>query len=151
MTRRKTSPGRRAALILIIAVLLAGIGYFVYEYFQVRHVVPAGNAQFSSAYVRALADVAEGTHMLQVNEEQIRQNIQAAEPYLQVCAGRRRLPDTIIVEVEERRPAAYLPYESSYLLIDINTDVLEITDNAEDLECPVVQGITVTDPVIGSR
>lgn len=149
MSGRKSSAGRRIALILAAAVLVAGLGYFVHVYFQVRHVVPAGNARFASSYIRTIADVAEGTHMLQVNEDQIRQNIQSVEPYLQVVSVQRQLPDTVVIEVVERRPAAFLPWEHQYLLIDINTDILEVLDSTDSPECPVVEGITVTDPKIG--
>ncbi|MBD5560900.1 MAG: FtsQ-type POTRA domain-containing protein [Clostridia bacterium] len=151
MSHRKSSPARRIALLLIVAVLIAGLGYFVYEYFQVRSVIPAGNARFTSAYIRAIADIAEGTHMLEVNEERVRSNVQSVEPYLQVTAVRRQLPDTVIIEVEERRPAAFLPYGNQFLLIDINTDILEITESDESVECPLVEGISVTDPQVGSE
>lgn len=151
MSKRRPSAGRRVGIILLAAVLIAGLGYFIYEYFQVRQVLPAGNARFTSAYVRAIADVAEGTHMLQVSEEQIRQNVQSVEPYLQVVSVTRRLPDTVVIEVEERRPAAFLPYENLFLLIDINTDILELADSAASPECPVVEGISVTDPHVGSE
>lgn len=151
MNKRKPSAGRRVGIILAAAVLIAGIGYFVYEYFQVRSVLTAGNARFTSAYVQTIADVAEGTHMLQVSEEQIRQNIQGAEPYLQVVSVVRRLPDTVIVEVVERRPAAFLPYSNDYLLIDISTDILEILETPDSLDCPVVEGISVENPQVGSE
>lgn len=150
MTRPRPTFGRRVVIILVIAVALAGMGYFIHEYFQVHHVVAAGNARFTSAYVEAIAGVEEGTHMLSLNTEQIRENIQRAEPYLQVTAVRRQMPDTVIIEVVERHPAAYLPYGASWLLIDINTDILEITDSTDVPECPVVEGISVENPEIGT-
>ena len=148
--RSKPGFGRRIAMIIMAAVAIAGIGYFVHEYFQVHTVLAAGNARFTSAYVEAIADVEEGTHMLSLNMEQIRQNIMEAEPYLQVVGVRRQLPDTVIIEVSERRPAAYRPYGASWLLIDINTDILEITETNTVPECPVVEGISVDNPEIGA-
>lgn len=150
MTRNKRSARGAVILIAVVAIAIAGIGYFAYAYFQVRHVEVDGNALYTGPYIAALADVPEGLHMLDVNQDSIRYQIENAEPYLQVLYIERDFPDTLVIHVAERRPVALLPYGDQYLLIDANAVALETVMDPSSLGIPIVQGISMGDVEIGS-
>lgn len=150
MAKKKRSSTATIILLVIAAVAVAGIGYFVYAHFQVRHVVAEGNAMYTGPYIAALANVPQGMHMFEVDRQAIAARIENAEPYLRVTAIERRYPDTVAITVEERRPMALLPYGNQYLLVDAEATVLETVADPESLETPVVEGISVSGAQIGA-
>lgn len=150
MAKKKRSPAASVLRLIIAAVAVAGIGYFVYAYFQVRNVVAEGNAMYTGPYIAALANVPDGTHMFEVDREAIAARIENAEPYLRVAAVERRYPDTLVIAVDERKPVALLPYGNQYLLVDSDATVLETLVDETALEPPVVEGVSVSGAEIGS-
>ncbi len=84
---------------IVLAVLIvAGLLYFAYVFFQVETINIKGNVSFDSAYIEGLAAVPTGTHMLEVDEETVKENVEK-EPYLQVVSVTKKLPKTIEIEV----------------------------------------------------
>lgn len=150
MAHKKQNSTGTIVLLVIAAVAIAGFGYFVYAYFQVRNVVAEGNALYTGPYIAALANVPERTHMFQVDRDAIATRIEGAEPYLRVTAVERRYPDTVAIQVEERRPIALLPYGSQYLLVDGQATALEAINDPDGTSIPVVEGISVSSVEIGS-
>lgn len=137
-------------MLIVAAVAVAGIGYFIYAYFQVRHVSAEGNAMYIGPYITALADVPEGTHMFQVDKDAVKNRIENAEPYLQVVSVRQQYPDTVVIQVAERRPVALLPYGAQYVLTDLGAVALETVSDPFAYDMPIVTGITVNSIEIGS-
>lgn len=150
MAQKKSSSAGKIVLLIVVAVLFAGLGYFIYVYFQVHHVTSEGNAMYTSPYIAALANVPEGTHMFEVDSDAIISRIESAEPYLEVTGISRKYPDTLVIAVRERRPMALLPYANQYLLTDGQGTALETVNDPELVEMPVVEGIGVTGVEIGS-
>ena len=54
------------------------------------------------------------------------------------------LPDEVIIVLEERVPAAAVPYLSSYLIIDCNGFILDIVKQSQGVSLPVLEGIHVS-------
>lgn len=149
MNHKNQGSGRTILAVLLTAVAITGIGYFVYAFFKVRHVQAAGNAFYTAEYVSALAGVPEETHMFAVDAGSIEKNIEGAEPYLHVIAVTRTYPDTVTVKVEERRPEAILSYNGQYLLVDLDGVVLETIADRSVTDRPLVEGIGVAGVVMG--
>jgi len=147
--QHKRSVGKTILAVVLIILLLAGAGYFVYVYFQVENVDVKGNASYDASYIVKLADVPPKTHMFMVDTEKIKENIET-EPYLQVDGIAKSYPKTLVITVTERVPKALILYADKYLLVDGSANVLEILDAPpEQQQYPVVSGITINSVNLG--
>ncbi len=146
--QRKSNVGKIILAVVLIILLLAGAGYFVYVYFQVEDVTVKGTAKYDTSYVVKLADVPPKTHMFMVDSDKIKENIET-QPYLQVDGIAKSYPKTLVITVSEREPKALILYADKYLLVDGSANVLEILDAPPEQQYPVVSGITIDSVNLG--
>ncbi|RRO16083.1 FtsQ-type POTRA domain-containing protein [Saccharopolyspora rhizosphaerae] len=121
--RRSAPPApawRRFLLPGLLAVATTG---FLVAYFSpllgVRSVQVEGNDSLPAQEVVRAAEVAEGTPMLQVDPEQIREHLRALA---EVADARAVLdwPSTVRIQVTERTPAAYFRATDGVRLLDVS-------------------------------
>ena len=150
---RKKKGGSKTVLVIVaVALVIAGLCYFSYAYFQAEELVVIGNGKYTEVYIRGLAAIAPNSHMFTLDTDAIGARIEDAEPYLEVLAVRKELPRKVVVEVRERQPKALLPYSQNYLLTDKEAVVLEmVTTVPEDGAYPVVEGITLSAASLGRQ
>lgn len=146
--QHKRSVGKTILAVVLIILLLAGAGYFVYVYFQVEDVKVLGTAKYDASYVVKLADVPPKTHMFMADTDKIEENIEA-EPYLQVESIAKSYPKTLVITVSEREPKALILHADKYWLVDGNANVLEMMDAPPEQQYPVVSGITINSVNLG--
>jgi cell division protein FtsQ len=150
--RRRSGAGKVIVGIVLAVLAIAGLFYFGYVFFQVEEIEVTGNGKYTDIYIEGLADIPEETHMLMLDEEKIKENIEEAEPYLEVLNVRKKLPKTVAIEVKERQPKTLIAYANSYLLTDTDANVLEILDALpEDNHMPVINGFSIGAVALGKQ
>ncbi|GAB3682830.1 cell division protein FtsQ/DivIB [Saccharopolyspora tripterygii] len=111
---------RRFLLPGVLAVVTIG---FLVVYFSplvgVRTVRVEGNASLRPDAVIQTAEVAEGTPMLRVDPQQIRENLHAL-PKVADAQAVLDWPSTVIIQVTERAPAAYFRATDGVRLLDVD-------------------------------
>ncbi len=149
MKRRSRTP--KIVFSVVIAVLIiAGVAYFGYVFFKVENVKVEGFGKFTEVYITGLADIDPDTHMLSLDEEKVKTNIEEAEPYLEVVSVTKQLPQTVVIKVVERQPKVYIEHAGQYLLSDKDGNVLEIFSTLpEGKAYPVVSGFTIGGAALG--
>lgn len=146
--------GNTAKVIVGMVLLILGIAaliYFGYVFFQAEKVEVVNNGKYTRIYIEGLADIPEGTHMLMLDEEQIKKNIEENEPYLEVVSIKKKFPQTVVVEVKERQPKAVIAYNDTFLLADMDANVLEILDEMPAVHYPIVSGLTISGIALGQQ
>ncbi len=132
---------------LIIIVILCAM---FSPLFNIKTIKVEGNEKITEKEIISLSQIQleQNTFKLSKNkiEKQIKQNA-----YIDEVIITRKLPSTIVLKVEERKPAYLLEYAGSYVYLDKQGYLLEIS--TEKLELPILQGaITPTaDFVEGNR
>lgn len=142
--------GKKAGAIAVFVVLLALMLLIGYNLLQVRHVEVAGAQEFSEADVAKLAGIPANTLMLRVDEKQIKANIES-NPYLQLKNVDYELPDTVVLTIEERMPAALMAAGNSFLLLDRQFIVLKDNDSADEGKYPVIAGVSLHTADVGKQ
>lgn len=149
--RRKThSIGKTILAIVIVVLLLAGAGYFVFAYFQVEDIEVVGNSAFSSGDIAKLADIKPKTHMFIVNTDEIKQKIET-EPHLEVKSITKEYPQSLVINVLERVPEAVTPYSDRFYLLDVNANVMEIHSEQPAGNYPLVSGFAIDAVNLGKQ
>ena len=122
-------------LIIVIISLLAilTVGYIGYEFLIVETISVKGNTEYSSSEIAALAAVPVDTHMLLLDKEQIRENIEA-DPHLIVKDILCELPSTLVITVEERSAVACSDFQGNTVALSAELIVLSLNSEAESLD-----------------
>jgi cell division protein FtsQ len=106
---------------------------------RVHNVVIEGRANTPEPLLRAALGVNKGDPMLGFSLEAARQRIETLS-WIEHASVERRLPDTIVVNITERRPFAIWQNDGKYVLIDRNGQVVADQDVANFRNLPLVVG-----------
>ena len=106
---------------------------------RVRDIVIEGRANTPEPLLRAALGVNKGDPILGFSLEAARQRIETLS-WIEHATVERRLPDTIVVNIQERRPFAIWQNDGKYLLIDRAGQVVADQDVASFRGLPLVVG-----------
>ncbi len=147
---KKKKRGKKAGTIAILVLLLALILLIGYNVLQVKHVKVAGAEQYTADAIIKLAAIPEGTQMLRVDEKQMKENIES-DPGLLLKFVDYELPDTVVLTIEERLPAALVSTGTSYLLLDKHMVLLKDNDTEDEGKYPEITGISIKTAELGKQ
>ncbi len=99
-----------------------------------------GQANTPEALLNAALGVSKGDPILGFSVESARQRIESLS-WVEHVAVERRLPDTIYVDITERRPYAIWQNQGKFQLIDRNGEVVTNEDVASFNDLPLVVGL----------
>lgn len=129
-------------VLFLLLVVVAGSAYACSEAMRVREVVVLGCEARDPADVVDLAAIANEESIFKLNFDEIRAKIDA-DPYFEVESIDYLFPDTLRIQVFERRASAAIRYQDSFLVVDETGFVLEVQPGLGDLDLPVVSSLNV--------
>lgn len=106
---------------------------------RVTKVVVEGRANTPESLLRAAIGVTKGDPILGFSVEQARRRIETLS-WVRHATVERRLPGTVVVHVQERRPFAIWQHDGKFVLIDRNGNVVSNEDVAHFRQLPLVVG-----------
>ena len=128
---------------LIIAVILAGIGLFLSSvFFDIKTIEVEGNHYYTDDEVINLAGAKTGVNLfwgagiLEIDDHLLQ------DPYFAQVKVSRKLPSTLVIQVEERTQIAAVVYGDQYIVIDKDGTVLRKSD--VDPKITLLTGLTVS-------
>jgi cell division protein FtsQ len=136
--RKKKNYLLRLFLVLLFSGALYGIANT--SYFNVTTIEVVGNFHYEAAEVVQLSKLKTGGNLFRLDKEE-RISMLKQDPYIRDVEIKRKLPDTVIIHVEERREDAAVAYGESYVLIDLDGMVLRRID--QEPEVPLLVGMTL--------
>lgn len=148
MDNKGTSRGFLLFLMLLIS--LAAIVFLGTEVFQVKKITVYCGDELEKDVIINLSGVSLGDNIFKISREKVKKRIESNSPFPVVETISFRLPDEVIIAVEERSPAALIPYLSSHIVIDTNGFILDIIKQRETTQYPVIEGIRLRNLTKGS-
>jgi cell division septal protein FtsQ len=141
---RRSLPVLAAVGLLGIAAAGAVVAYQWITHsprFALREIEITGNQQLTAEYVRARADLTTGQNLFEVDLSGAREALEH-DPWIARARVNRRLPDRLLIEIEERRAAALVDLGALYLA-DVTGQPFKKADisTGEGSGLPVVTGI----------
>lgn len=123
--------------ILAAVTLFLSSGFFVIEKIEVQ-----GNVYYNDEEVINISGAQTGGNLFWgAGASEIRDRL-GEDPYFAEVRVKRRLPDTLVIEVEERRQTAAIVYGDEYIVIDEQGIVLRKSD--VDPKVTLLTGLTVS-------
>ena len=147
--RRKKKRKVSLLLKLLIAMaVLAGLYFFASSsYFNVTSFEVTGNSYYTEEEILVMGDCKTGGNIFWgSNVGEIKDRLEK-DAYMEEVKVKRVLPNTIRIELTERKQTAAVKYDDNYAIIDNNSLVLRKSSVAPHL--PVIQGLTISKLEVG--
>lgn len=139
--RKEVSPSWRLllAFTFLLFSILALFFFLHSSAFAVKEVVVEGNQSLRSAEIVRLTGVVPGTNIFLLNEEEIIGRL-ALQPMIESVQLVRKLPNRLLVRVQEREPCALLPVDEGFVVVDREGVYLTRVGHMVDISRPVITG-----------
>ena len=111
---------------------------------RVTHIAVRGRHNTPEPLLRAALGVHIGSAILGFSVEQARKRIERLS-WVDHATVERRLPGTIVVNLQERRPFAIWQHDGKFVLIDRNGQIVTNEDVAQFRQLPLVVGAGAPD------
>lgn len=127
-----------ALMFLLISIMIFA---FVSPIFNIKEIQVINNkeeSQLASDTILSLSRLSSGQNIFRFNKLQVEYNINK-NPYVKQVLIKRKFPNKVIIEVEEREKSYNIEFMNGYAYIDNQGYILEVSDTK--LEKPIIQGI----------
>ncbi len=151
-SNRRRRRGRFSFLYKVLSVLLicgAILGAMTFL-FRINTIEITGISHYTQEEILSASGIRQGDNLYLINKYDVADDIFAALPYVQTVQINRRLPDTITIDVQECTVAGAVQQEGSAWLISSHGKILEAVTPAAAAEYPVIDGVTLLAPAVGT-
>lgn len=137
---------------VLASILAAGavLGILYSPFFGVKNVTVEGISFISRDEVIFRAGIGQGENIFRLDTNAVRRRILAL-PGVRDARILRKLPSTIAIFIEERKPCALLPYGGYFVEVDPRGVALGIIETLKFQELPLVSGLAVDRLTVGQR
>lgn len=125
------------ALICVFGVLM--IVLFSSSLFNISTILVEGNSKLSDEKVISISSIELHTNMFALNKSQIKSKLKE-NSYIENVKISRKLPSTLVINIDERIPTYMLQFADSYVYINNQGYMLEISN--EKIDVPILTGFT---------
>ncbi|MDE5995749.1 MAG: FtsQ-type POTRA domain-containing protein, partial [Eubacterium sp.] len=127
--KRKLKRGVRNVLItacVVLGVAVIGAVLSLTVFFNIASVHIAGSGTYSEEQIEQLCDINIGDNMFLIDKDKCKEKLTTALPYVYDVTIKRKLPDTVSIEITEAQPAYMIKNDDkTYTLLDDHLKVLE--------------------------
>lgn len=148
--------GRYYIPVILLLALFAFLALILnLEYFNISYMTVEGNEKYSDSILlketrlktnengfKQLFDHGGKIYLIRFSKEE--EYLKEKFPYIKDIRITYQIPDTITFTVEERKAIFYTAYLGTYLVLDQEGTVLEVTDRVQDDELILISGISFT-------
>lgn len=134
-------------ILLIFAVTMLCLKL---SYFGIAQIAVEGTKNITKEEVIKLSRIYKGNNIFYVNLKESKQGI-ASNPYVLNVSIKRKLPNTLVIDVIERQASFYNIVDNQYIIIDKNGIVLEKTDTIGDRNLTKLEGVDFKQAELGKE
>ncbi|WP_102400896.1 cell division protein FtsQ/DivIB [Haloimpatiens massiliensis] len=148
---KKRKRKKMAIKLLFLTSLLAIISLTLLlklPYFSIKDIVVINNSNVTKDEIIKLSGIKKGNNIFSINVRSIKDDI-LRNPYILKVQIKRRLPNKILIDVNERSAAFYAQKDSNYYIIDKESVVLEKRKNINTMKLIKLVGYEKNNLVIG--
>ena len=126
-------------LTLIIVIIGVSIYVALSPLFNIKEINVTGNSKLSKEEIISLSELKTDENTFKVSKKNIKNKVKA-NAYIENVKIRRKLPDKVEIIVVERVATYMIPFANSYIYINNQGYMLEIT--SQKAEMPAIVGIS---------
>jgi len=145
-----TTKKKLSYLFLALILLITGISYLTSPSCSVGRIEVRGNVNISDAEIIEIAGVPEIVNVVRLNTREMEERL----GYDLRIAGMkvyRAFPATIVIEVDERLPIAYIACDYGFLKLDKEGMVLAAYKTLSHIDAPLITGFKLPSYYVGDK
>lgn len=153
LARQRHALRVRIALVvlLIVGVIGGGVSLYRSSLLSITEIEVEGVVELTADEVIDVAALPEGSTLLRFPRAEMEVRL-AAHPWIAAAHISRRLPDGLVIHIDERSPAALVDTgEATFWLVDANAMVLGQRTPETTETVTVIRDLTDFEPVAGER
>ncbi len=139
---------RLATVVAVVLALVMGMSIF----FKVANVTVSGAEKYSAWDVREASGIRDGENLLTLNKAKIGGKITTKLPYVQKARIIRKLPDTVMIEIQEMDVVyAIADSTDNWWLMDATGKIADSVSSSEAKSYTQLLGVRLQSPMAGSQ
>ena len=147
--RRRRSPRRLLKGLAFLLICGGLVAFIVYSpLFTLQRVRLQGNTYITETDILTSGRLHKGQPLFQLETSEVTQNL-LRDLRIESAVVRRRLPDTLEVEITERMPVATVACDYGYLDLDRQGKVIGSYKSLRKMPIPMITGVKMHDMYIG--
>lgn len=147
--KRRRSPRRIIKGLMFLGICGGLMSIVVYSpLFTLQRVTLHGNTYLKEDDILTSGRLHKGEPLFQLETDAVTQNLMK-DLRIESVVVRRKLPDTLDVELKERMPVATVACEYGYLDLDRQGKVIASYKNLRKMPIPLITGVAMHDKYIG--
>lgn len=120
---------RVSSILFALMFALWGMYYLLQsDLMNLKNIIVEGNSYVDETEIINISNLVINRNVFKYNLKEIKKDI-GTHPYIKDVKIYRRLPSTLVIQLEEREEYAIIPYMGSYIYIDDENRVLRASDN----------------------
>lgn len=141
---------KKFAIIITVALIFVIIYLILFELpiFKLKKIEVVGNEKLSYNDIKDLAGITYGMSIFKISTNKV-QNELLKNPYIKDCKIKIKYPSTILIDINERKIIAQIPYQLNYLMID--SEGVVVKSGEYDPKLPVINGIKIKKYEVGKK
>lgn len=142
--RRRKKRKKKHYLLKFFALILIGVGVYYFltsDFFAIQKILVENNKYYTAEQIISIAKSKTGDNLFQVSTSNMKDKL-LKDPYIKNVKVSRRIPDKILITVEERKENAAIPFGDDYIIIDKEGMILRETDKKPALT--LLSGMTLS-------
>ena len=148
--KKPISKNKIVCILVIIIIFIATPMFLLSGVFNIQEVNIFGNNKYLNSEIENSALIKIQENMFKISISEVKNRIESM-PYIDSAEVTRVLPSTISIKVKERQAILQIEYINSFVYIDSQGYILEISD--EKAELPVLLGASKLNEIlnVGNR
>lgn len=123
---------------LVVLLIGGGIYFLLSSFFNIHNIVVTGNEKITQEMIISLSGIELEKNTFKFSKSKVEQAIKT-NAYIDSVKIKRKLPETIEIQITERKPAYMLTLGNAYVYMNTQGYLLEIS--LEKLKTPIITGI----------
>ena len=140
---KKRRKRRKQIKVVFVLLIILSIAFLIVAHqpkFHIKKIIVEGNNQMTQSQIINDANVKEGDSIFKMNTF-LREHKMKKNPFYSSVNIKRKLPDQVIITVEERKPTIAFPYGERYVLINSDGIVMKLSEKNPKLA--EIVGVTI--------
>lgn len=137
---------RTSKKIFVISMLCIGVFilFLFTPLFNLKYIEVTGNSYLKKEQIIGTGDIKTGVNIFKIKLSKVKANLKECS-YIKDVNVKRSLPNKISLEVVECSGVAVIPFLGSYIYIDEEGKILEVSPKKDERKLPQIVGLSVNE------
>ena len=151
MNRRRKMKKHILSILLALVVMCVGLVLVFSLFFKINTITISGDKVYSDKMVTEKSGIEIGENLFKVNEEKLSQKLSKDLPYIKGVTVEKKLPDTVIINVEAAKEVAAITTKKGFVLLDETGKVLDKNASILKENVAVINNVKLKEYIEGEK